>query len=58
MLSPLILPKNIRHIIYYNKFKTSNVIISNNSSTSTELLNKTNVVYMFKCPWGDCLQLE
>ena len=48
--------KNVRLIIYYNKFKTSNLIIFNNSSPSTELLDRKNVVYMFKCPMGDCLQ--
>ena len=41
--------KKIRLIIYYNKFKTSNIIISNNSSASTKLLDWTNV-YMLKCP--------
>ena len=50
--------KKVRLIIYYNKFKTSNLIISNNSSSATELLNWTNVVYMFKCPLGDCLFKE
>ena len=42
----------IRLIIYYNKFKTSNLIISNNSFPSTELLDMKNVVYMFKCSFG------
>ena len=53
MFSLLILPK-IKLTIYYNKFKTSNLIISNNSSPSTEFLDRTNVVYMFKCPMGNC----
>ena len=44
MFSRPILPKK------YNKFKTSNLIISNNTSSSTELLDRTDVVYMFKCP--------
>ena len=50
MFSLPILLKKIRIIIYYNKFKTSNLIISNNSSSPTELLDRINVVYMFKCP--------
>ena len=45
--------KKVRLIIYYNEFKTSNVIIFNNSSPSTELFERTNVAYMFKCPLGD-----
>ena len=35
--------KKVRLIIYYNKFKISNLIISNNSSPSTELLDWTNI---------------
>ena len=42
--------QKIRFIIYYNKFKTANLIISNNTSPSTELLDRTNIVWMFKCP--------
>ena len=56
MFSQLTLPKKIRLIIYYKKFKTSNIITSNNTSPSTELLDWTNFVYMFKCPLGNCLQ--
>ena len=58
MFSLLILPKKVRLMIYYNKFKTSNLIISNNFSSSTELLDRTNIVYMFKCLLGDCLSKE
>ena len=50
--------KKVRLIIYYNKFKTSNLIISNNISPTTELLDTTNVVYMFKCRFGDCVSKE
>ena len=56
MFSQLILPQKIRLIIYYNKLKTSNLIIFNYSSPSTEILDRTNVIYMFKCPLRDCLQ--
>ena len=48
----------IRTNIYYNKFKTSNLIISYNSCHSTELLDKTNVVYTFKCLLGDYVSNE
>ena len=39
--------KKDRLIIYYNKSKTSNLIISNNISPSTEFLDRTNVVYIY-----------
>ena len=47
--------KEIKLIIYYNKFKTSNLVIKNNSSPSIGVLQKTNVIYKFKCPLGDCI---
>ena len=49
---------DVRLIIYNNKFKTSYLIISNNYSPSTELLDRTNLVYMFKYPLGDCVSKE
>ena len=43
--------KKVRLIIYY-KFKTSNLIISNNTSSSTKLLDKTNIMYIcLNVPW-------
>ena len=45
----------IKLIIYYNKFKTSNLVIRNNSSPSIGVLQKTNVIYKFKCSLGDCI---
>ena len=42
-------------LIYYNKFKTSNLVIRNNSSPSIGVLQNTNVIYKFKCPLGDCI---
>ena len=42
-------------IIYYNKFKTSNLVIKNNSSPSIGFLQKTNIIYQFKWPLGDCI---
>ena len=47
--------KKIKLIIYYNKFKTSNLVIRNNSSPSIGVLQKNNVIYQFKCPLGDCI---
>ena len=46
--------KKIKLIIYY-KFKTSNLVIRNNSSPSIGVMQKTNVIYKFKCPLGDCI---
>ena len=40
------------------KFETSKLILSNNVSPSTGLLDGTNVVYLFKCPLGDCVSKE
>ena len=42
-------------IIYYDKFKTSNLVIRNNNSPSIGVLQKNNVIYKFKCPLGDCI---
>ena len=46
---------NKKKLIIYYKFKTSNLVIRNNSSPSIGVLQKTNVVYKFKCPQGDCI---
>ena len=40
-------------LIYYNKSKISNLIIKNNSSLLTGVLQKNNIIYQFKCPLGD-----
>ena len=45
--------KKIKLIVYYSKFKTSNLVIRNNSSPSIGALQKSNVIYKFKCPFGD-----
>ena len=45
--------KKIKLIIYYDKFKTPNLVIKNNSSP-IGVLQKTNVIYQFKCPLEDC----
>ena len=53
--TPLILIKKIKLITYYNKSKTSNLVIKNNSSFSNGVLQKNNVIYQFKCRLGDCI---
>ena len=58
MFSLLTLPKKVRLILYYKKFKTSSLIISNNTPSSTGLLDRTKVVYLLKCPLGDCVSKE
>ena len=45
--------KRIKFIIYYDKFKTANLVIKNNSSPSIGVLQKTNVIYQFTYPLGD-----
>ena len=46
--------KKIKLIIYYNRFKTSNLVIRNNSSPSIRVFKK-KVIYQFRCPLGDCI---
>ena len=45
-------------LIYYNKFNTSNLIISNDSSLSTELLDWNIYTTFILCPLGDCVSNE
>ena len=47
--------KKIKFIIYYNRFKTSNLVIKYSSSPLIGVLQKNNVIYQFKCPLGDCI---
>ena len=37
--------KKNKLIIYYNEFKTSDLVIKNNSSPSIGVLQKTNIIY-------------
>ena len=46
---------NKKVIIYYNKFKTSNLVIKINSPPSIVVLKNNNVIYQFKCPLGYCI---
>ena len=47
--------KKIKHIIYYYQLKTSNLVIVNNSSPLIGILQKSNDICQFKCPFGDCI---
>ena len=47
--------KQIELIIYYTKFKTPNLIVKNNTNSAKILLNQTNVVHKFVCPYWECL---
>ena len=47
--------KNIKLVICYNEFKTSNSVIKNNSSPSIGVLQKNNIIHQFKYPLGDCI---
>ena len=42
-------------LIYYNNSNTSNLVSRNNSSPSVGVLQKTNVIYQFKRPLGNCI---
>ena len=43
--------KKIRFVIYYNKFKTSNLIKSNNTSPSTKLIERKALYIFSNVPW-------
>ena len=47
--------KKIKLTIYYNRFKTSNLVIKNNPSLSIGVLQKTKVIYQYKCHLVDCI---
>ena len=47
--------KKIKLIIYYNKFKTTNLVIKNNFPASIAVLQRNNFIYQFKCSLGDCI---
>ena len=48
-------PDKNKTFAYYNKFKTSNLVIRNNTSPLIGVLQKTNVINQFLCPLGDCI---
>ena len=47
--------KKIKFIIYCTKFKTSNLIVKNNTNSTNIHLNQTNVVDKFICSFRECL---
>ena len=47
--------KQIKLIISDTKFKTSNLIVKNNTNSLKTLLNQTDVVYRFTCIFWECL---
>ena len=47
--------RQIKHIIYYAKFKTSNLIDKNNTISTKIPLNQNKVVYKFICPFREYL---
>ena len=58
MIQRNILPTNpnkkIKLNVYYNRFKTSNLVINTDSpASSIWVLQKTKFIYQFKCPLGD-----
>ena len=46
--------KQIKLIIYHSKFKTSSLIVKNNTNSSKTSLTQTNVVYKFTCTFQEC----
>ena len=52
-ISPVETDNKIKVIIYYNKFKTANLVLCNNASKNRDKVAQTNVVYEFKCPFGN-----
>ena len=47
--------KQIKFIIYYSKFKKSNLIVKKRTNSPKTLLNQTNVAYKFTCQFRECL---
>ena len=54
-IKPIEKQKQIKFIIYYTRFKSSNFIVKNNTNSAKILLNQTNVVYKFICLFRKCL---
>ena len=54
-IKPIEKQKQMKLIIYFSKFKTSNLIVKNNTNSAKTLLNQINVVYKFICPFRECL---
>ena len=46
--------KKICLIVYYKSLKTKNLIMKNNMSPMKREIDKTNVIYEYRCPYEDC----
>ena len=51
---PIEKQKQTKFIIYYTKFKTSNLIVKNNTNFVKIKLNQINVLYKFIYPFRKC----
>ena len=54
-IKPIEKQKQIKFIIYNTKFKTSNLIVKNNTNSAKIHPNQINVVYKFICLFQGCL---
>ena len=52
---PIKKQKQVKLFIYYTKFKTSNLIVKNNTNLAKIFLNQTNRVYELIFPFRKCL---
>ena len=52
-IEPIEKQKLIKLIIYFTKFKTSNLIVKNNTNSAKIHHNQNNVVYKFICPFWE-----
>ena len=50
--------KKINVIIYYKNLKTANLVMKNNSNTAKRDIDKTRLIYEYKCPNEDCYLLK
>ena len=55
LIKPIEKQKQIKLIIYYTKFKTSNLIVKNDTNSAKILLKWTTAVYKCICPFRECL---
>ena len=57
-IKPIEKQKQIKLIVYYTKFKNSNLIAKDNTGSAKILLNQTNVVCKLICPFRVCLLIN
>ena len=53
---PINCDTQIKLNIYYKNRKSPNLIIKNNLSNKTNILDKSHIIYKFKCPFGNLSQ--